>query len=1100
VRTKSAFFASLLLVGLATAAAAAPVTTHPRLLVRGVDLPRLQAWAVPSNPVFQDGLLPLAIQAKADMDTLFVPPYTGWDGGTAAYETYPSEMYAMLFAFMSLITTDPPTRADYIARARTLLMYVMDQAVLGPLDGQPFRGTAFATSDRSRWYGEGFALTVDWIYADLSTADKTTIRQVFLRWADENVNATTTSFNHPEPVGVFDDPQLTANPQAVRFSTNNYYAAHMRNLGLMAMALDDAADPGSVLRAYLHNATGGFLYVLDYLLHTDSRGGMAPEGFEYSPQSIGYLVQFLLALHTAGRDDPAAWGGPLEPQVVLTNNPFWDAVLPAYLSAVSPAPTAHPYLGEVYQPAWYGAAQNYWAPDFIGAFGALGVYDYLTGNMARYAALRWFETYIPPGLAAGLLERVRDENYFFHGVLYFLLLDPAASAIDPRPALPLTFFSAGIGRLLARTSWEPGATWFTYALSWNSIDHQNADGNQFEFYRRGEWLTKQRTGYDLDYGASDNHNTLSLENSPPEHNDPTDYRHMLYVRGSQWLYRPAGDPQIVARSTGPGFVYALGDATDLYNSTYENSTDILHASRSIVWLKPDHIVVYDRAESQTAGRFKRFWLNLPAQAVVAGNQSSMTTPTGLQQLFVTTLLPAGAAISSPPEPIEPSGTPANQETMLYRLLVEPPGGPASVRFLHVLQGADAGVGADAITLVESTGGTPFVGAVVRNTVTLFPVDLGPPFTGMTYSVPDGVTVHRITGLTPGGLYDLTVGDPAGGQVQLTVSPGTTIRADDGGVLVQGNPFDLSLVIRGTDNGIYHNRFAGTGWNGWTALPGATASIPALAASGGGVLDLVVRGIDDGIYHNHFDGTAWSGWAGLPGATADIPALAASGGGVLDLVVRGIDNGVYHNHHDGVAWSGWVALPGATASIPALAASGGGVLDLVVRGIDDGVYHNHYDGTAWGGWAALPGATADIPALAASGGGVLDLVVRGIDNGVYHNHYAGAAWSGWVALPGATASIPALAASGGGVLDLVVRGIDDGIYHNHFDGAGWGGWIPLPGATADIPAVAASGGGVLDLVVRGIDNGVYHNHYDGTAWSGWTPVGGSTASRPALVAE
>jgi hypothetical protein len=86
-----------------------------------------------------------------------------------------------------------------------------------------------------------------------------------------------------------------------------------------------------------------------------------------------------------------------------------------------------------------------------------------------------------------------------------------------------------------------------------------------------------------------------------------------------------------------------------------------------------------------------------------------------------------------------------------------------------------------------------------------------------------------------------------------------------------------------------------------------------------VLDLVVRGIDNGIYHNHHDGTAWSGWVQIPGATADIPALAASGGGVLDLLVRGVDNGIYHNHYEGAAWTGWTPLPGSTSSRPALVA-------------------------------------------------------------------------------------------------------------------------------------------------------------------------------------
>jgi hypothetical protein len=345
------------------------------------------------------------------------------------------------------------------------------------------------------------------------------------------------------------------------------------------------------------------------------------------------------------------------------------------------------------------------------------------------------------------------------------------------------------------------------------------------------------------------------------------------------------------------------------------------------------------------------------------------------------------------------------------------------------------------------------------------------------------------------------GQVHGDDFEAVDVPSLMVDPDSGRVTVPGPPGPaLSLVIRGTDNAIRHKRYDGALWGIFQSLPGATADIPALASSGGGILDLVVRGIDNSVYHNHFNGTAWSGWVQLPGATADIPALVASGGGALDLVVRGTDNGVYWNHYNGTTWSGWTPLPGATSSIPALASSGGGILDLVVRGIDNGVYWNHYNGTTWSGWTPLPGATSDIPALAASGGGILDLVVRGTDNGVYWNHYNGTTWSGWTPLPGATSDIPALAASGGGVLDLVVRGVDNGIYWNHYDGTSWSGWTALPGATISIPALVASGGGTLDLAVRGTDNRVYTNHYTGSAWTGWLAVGGPTASRPALALE
>ncbi|MEA2598747.1 MAG: hypothetical protein QOF01_5216, partial [Thermomicrobiales bacterium] len=265
-----------------------------------------------------------------------------------------------------------------------------------------------------------------------------------------------------------------------------------------------------------------------------------------------------------------------------------------------------------------------------------------------------------------------------------------------------------------------------------------------------------------------------------------DYRRILWEHGSQWLYGGAdGDGRIVALSITPSYVYALGDATDLYNSTYETSTDILHASRSIVWLAPDVIVVYDRATSKTDGRFKRFWLQLPAVPEVDGNRAVVTTATG-QQLVVTTLLPANAAITPGPlDPDEPPDEPANGEPMVSWLRVEAPGGPADVRFLHVLQGVDAGAAADAAVLFESDDGA-FAGAVVGTTAVLFPVEVGADVGELTYEVPADTTAHLITGLAPGGRYDATI-ESDGGVVRVSVAPGTSVLADDGGVLAVGLP-------------------------------------------------------------------------------------------------------------------------------------------------------------------------------------------------------------------------------------------------------------------------------------------------------------------------
>jgi hypothetical protein len=441
------------------------------------------------------------------------------------------------------------------------------------------------------------------------------------------------------------------------------------------------------------------------------------------------------------------------------------------------------WLGPVYQPAWFGDGENYWSPDFIGLLGALGRYDDLTGNTDRLEAIRWVQTHLQPGGADALLYRMSSGMGDAHiAIFYFLLFDPAAGAgADPRPDLPLAWNAEGIGRVLARTSWEEDATWFTYALGWNTVDHQHADGNQFEFYRNGEWLTKERTGYGFNIGSSDYHNTLALENDQPDHYDPSDYRYDMHRRGSQWMIVAAGDPVILAQSIGGDYVYALGDATNLYNSEAELSTDIVHASRSIVWLQPDQIVVYDRAASKTEGRFKRFWLNFPAAATVDGTVTTMTTASG-QQLEVTTLLPADAEIAAEPaEPLEEAGEVAFAEPMQYRLRVEAPGGPLETRFLHVLQGVDAGAVADDVTLVESSAGTPFAGAVVAGTAVLFPVEIAVEVGEFSYAVPEGTSRHLVTGLVAGGGYDVDT-QSVGGEIVVTARPGSAHTADDGGVL------------------------------------------------------------------------------------------------------------------------------------------------------------------------------------------------------------------------------------------------------------------------------------------------------------------------------
>lgn len=761
-----------------------PQTGHPRLWLTAADLPRLRGWATDSNPLYANGLAQLAQRAKDEMDEGRVPDQ---DCGNVGYEEYPTEMYAELFAFLSLVENDANARSDYANRARTLLMHIMNEAAKGPASEEnticnestqypPFRHPDFATEDRDRirYHGEAFPLVVDWIYPTLTAQDKATIRQVFLRWSQEVVER---GYHHPEPVGMRKDPALLADRQQVRFSGNNYYAAHMRNLGMMALALDPADDAGGALAAYLDTAIGAHLYIFDHLIRGDSRGGLLPEGLEYSPQTLGYATQFLLSLHSAGASYPAT--------MTLSSNPFWNESLTAYLHSLSPATVAREEGGTIYQPAFYGDGQSYHLPDFISAFAPIGLYDTMTGNTTRLNSVRWIASHGAPGGATLLTERVRNPDDFREAILYFMLFDPAAApASDPRPALASAYLAPGLNRLFSRGDWTTNASWFTYALSWNSIDHQMADGNAFAFYRDGEWLTKGRVGYaDIAEGiaSSEFYNTVAIENNRPVDRDDSDWRIDLWQRGSQWNYVNDGDPVLLASSMQPGFAYAHGDATNLHNSTSEGATDVVNAERAIVWLKPDHIVIYDRAATKSAGKFKRWWLQLPSPATISGQRATMTTASG-QQMFVSALLPANAllsAVNNNEQHIE--DTAASNDPMKVRLRVDAPGDPLAVEFLHVLQGADAGASADPLLLVQNDSGT-LKGVVIADDSVLFVVDAAAADGALQYTLPANVTRQIVTGLAKNRQYSVqrTIN---GNTATVTIAPGAGATSDAGGVLV-----------------------------------------------------------------------------------------------------------------------------------------------------------------------------------------------------------------------------------------------------------------------------------------------------------------------------
>ncbi len=814
-----------------------PVSSHPRLWVTPVDLPRLQSWATPGNPIYAQGIVPLLSQAVSVYNTYFFPngvpnPNYPDPGDTQGYGyinnvgTSNTEEWAAILAFNSLIDPSAANRIMYAQDARNLLMVAMNQAALGHLAGAPFRDPMFAVYNRANGSGEEWPLTVDWIYNAvdaqgnpiLTASDKLTIRNVFLMWANDCLSASTTGGDHPSPIGVTNSAQLLPGGKPYRMASNNYYLGHARLLTLMSLCIDPGDDPlvnaslpasqlGNTLRSYILDANGAWLYQEFAMMGDPSTvasayglpgsgtgfglasGGLPPEGMLYG-HSYAYILGQLLALQTAGFNDPTLAG----PQIGLIGAPVWDRFVTGFLSSLTPTSkvfTAQPWLGPVYQYGSYGDLLRLWVtPDFVQPFSLLALLDGKNGSTAHLNAARWFAVNAVEGGSAGLLSRISSASAYgtTQQLLYFLLLDPALGpAVDPRPALPTIFVDPAAGRILAHSDWSAQGTLFDYRASWVSINHQLGDAGQFELFRHGEWLTKEMSNYDSnELGLTSlYHNTLTLQNwcanGTPNLNW---YEGGEWANGSQWIIGlNAGDP-VTLTSSGPGYVYANSNLTPLYNrpsvwTPANAATDITQATRSLLWLNNDYVVVYDRATSQHAGLFKRFNLSLVTNPLVANNVAAETLASG-QQLFVQTLLPQSPSVTA--AYAAGSLNPVAQlEPTQYLLTVEDPTRPADVRFLHVLQGADPGAAMVPASYLQSAGGTAFDGAVFGSTAVFFPVNSG-VFTQTTLSCPASVHTLLVTGLAANAGYGVSIQSGGSGSVIVLTSGGASTNADGAGVV------------------------------------------------------------------------------------------------------------------------------------------------------------------------------------------------------------------------------------------------------------------------------------------------------------------------------
>ena len=305
----------------------------------------------------------------------------------------------------------------------------------------------------------------------------------------------------------------------------------------MALAFDAADDPDGELGGYLEQRDRRLaLHDRRTCCAPTARGGLAPRGSSTARRRWPTSSSSCSPCTPPARTTRPMWG----PQVVLTDNPFWDEVIPAYLHSLSPVPVLIPEYEYVGSGLPAGLVRG--RRELLGARhdrparrarALRRTHRQHHAASTRSAGSR--PTSPPAAPSCSISDRVADaEDHASMRSCYFLLFDPDAPApADPRADLPLVHFAPGhrpppraheLGRGRHLVHLRP------------RLEHRSTtstrDGNEFEFYRNGEWLTKERTGVRLQHRLPPTTTTRSpWRTIRRTHNDPDDYRsHALAAR------------------------------------------------------------------------------------------------------------------------------------------------------------------------------------------------------------------------------------------------------------------------------------------------------------------------------------------------------------------------------------------------------------------------------------------------------------------------------------------------------------------------------------------------------------------------------------------
>ena len=532
--------------------------------------------------------------------------------------------------------------------------------------------------DAMRVYGEAVMLTYDWLYAQMTAAQRATIINNWNTWQ-----------NYPDTNDIWGN---TGMPSSIDFA-----GGFRTDFSLGVATLGDNPAAPSFIDYALNNRWAAVVNFASPsgvpTLGAKGYGMPAQEGSQYGQYFLNHHAVPLATSALLGRD---LW---------RESTAFKAGVLQTIYDTL-PTPTVSRSLYD----GWTWSDDENWSAG-AGLYSGGGMQSRYYGDFMMAAAQEF------PSTAIGKVARQWINTVNPHIAPMWMAIDPGGST-QALSTLPLDYYSSGPQFAYWRNNWNTNASSLFLQMGQTfGVGHTHFDVGNFQWFRGGSYLIRETPSY---------YTTVAGYNSVGTVDVTSGYAHNIpLIGGLDESVDSCTDSNAIVRrmEIQPAYAYIDADTSGTYTNNIcdpgrpeRENPYAQHVEREFIFFRDiEVLLILDRLQADSASRSKTFVSHCETSPVSI-DTTHYTCVDGSQQASYSVLLPATPALTVVNEAAN-GATCASTECQ-YRLEVNDnsPIGTQSY-FLVAIQGLNAG-GTALTPTVQDNGTSWAVTLDANHSVTL----------------------------------------------------------------------------------------------------------------------------------------------------------------------------------------------------------------------------------------------------------------------------------------------------------------------------------------------------------------------------------------------